>query len=113
MKSYYDIAVALINWEESGRADSEFNVIMDWFEDWISRGTDIRNENGKLTTMLKDWQKVFATPYKNRITAIKTGASTVKTRVATVSSKVDAIKKSICQNKACTGKTASTYLNNG
>ncbi|KAM0265286.1 hypothetical protein ACHAPA_007866 [Fusarium lateritium] len=110
MKSYYDIAVALINWEESGHDDSQFNVIMKWFEDWISRGTDIRN--GKLATMLKDWEKVFATPYKNRITAIKTGASTVQTRVATVTSKVEAIKKSICQNKACTGKTASTYLNN-
>ncbi|KIL87643.1 hypothetical protein FAVG1_09353 [Fusarium avenaceum] len=110
MRSYYDIAVALINWEESGHAESQFDVIMKWFENWISRGTDIRN--GKLATMLKDWEKVFATPYKNRITAIKTAASTVQTRVATVSSKVEATKKNICQNKACTGKTASTYLSN-
>lgn len=79
--------------------------------EWIPRGTEIRT--GKLSTMLKDWEKTFATPYKNRISAIKNGATTVQTRVKTVSTKVDAIKKSICAKNACTGKTASTYLKNG
>ncbi|KAG4278651.1 hypothetical protein FPRO04_13856 [Fusarium proliferatum] len=56
--------------------------------------------------------ETFATPYKNRIMAIKNAATTVQTRVKTVSTKVDSIKKSICQKSACSGKTASTYLNN-
>jgi hypothetical protein len=84
---------------------------MNWFIEWIPRGTEIRN--GKLNTMLKDWEKTFATPYKNRISAIKSGASTVQTRVKAVSTRVDSIKKSICAKNACKGKTASTYLKNG
>ena len=84
---------------------------MNWFIEWIPRGTEIRN--GKLNTMLKDWEKTFATPYKNRISSIKSGTSTVQTRVKAVSTKVDSIKKSICAKKACKGKTASTYLENG
>ena len=84
---------------------------MNWFIEWIPRGTEIRN--GKLNTMLKDWEKSFATPYKNRISAIKSGASTVQTRVKAVSTKVESIKKSICAKNACKGNTASTYLKNG
>lgn len=84
---------------------------MNWFIEWIPRGTEIRN--GKLNTMLKDWEKTFATPYKNRISAIKSGANTVQTRVKAVSTKVDSIKKNICAKNACKGKTASTYLKNG
>lgn len=66
-----------------------------------------------MSRMLADWEKTFATPYKNRIMAIKNAAITVQTRVKTVQTKVDSIKKSICQKSACSGKTASTYLNNG
>ena len=84
---------------------------MNWFIEWIPRGTEIKN--GKLNTMLKDWEKTFATPYKNRISSIKSGTSTVQTRVKNVSTKVDSIKKSICAKNACKGKTASTYLKNG
>jgi hypothetical protein len=84
---------------------------MEWFLEWIPKGTEIKN--GQMSKMLADWEKTFATPYKNRIMAIKNAATTVQTRVKTVSTKVDSIKKSICQKNACSGKTASTYLNNG
>ncbi|KAM0408752.1 hypothetical protein ACHAPD_011748 [Fusarium lateritium] len=111
--NYFDLVERLTNLqtcEASDCGEISFQKVMDWFEEWISSGTEIRS--GKLPTMLKDWQKTFATPYKNRISAIKNGATTVQTRVKTVSTKVDSIKKSICAKNACTGKTASTYLKN-
>ncbi|KAJ4003541.1 hypothetical protein NW752_012160 [Fusarium irregulare] len=110
---YFELVERLIAYQTCGSSDcweSSLQNVMNWFIEWIPRGTEIRN--GKLNTMLKDWEKTFATPYENRITAIKSGASTVQTRVKAVSSKVDSIKKSICAKNACKGKTASTYLKN-
>ncbi|KAF4452843.1 hypothetical protein F53441_4398 [Fusarium austroafricanum] len=109
-KSYFDLVDCLNSCDTSGCSESQVKAVTDWFLEWIPRGTEIRN--GQMSKMLADWEKTFATPYKNRITAIKTAATTVQTRVKTVSTKVDDIKKSICQKNACTGKTASTYLNN-
>ncbi|GKU06997.1 hypothetical protein FLAG1_07744 [Fusarium langsethiae] len=110
---YFDLVERLIAYQTCNSSDcweTSLQRVLDWFMEWIPRGTEIRN--GKLFSMLKDWEKTFATPYKNRITAIKNGATTVQTRVKTVSTKVDSIKKSICAKNACTGKTASTYLKN-
>ncbi|KAF5238473.1 hypothetical protein FAUST_5530 [Fusarium austroamericanum] len=110
---YFELVESVNEYQNCNSADcreTSLQKVKDWFLEWIPRGTEIRT--GKLSTMLKDWEKTFATPYKNRISAIKNGANTVQTRVKTVSTKVDAIKKSICAKNACTGKTASTYLKN-
>ncbi|KAF9765986.1 hypothetical protein IL306_001639 [Fusarium sp. DS 682] len=109
-KSYFDLVERLSQCDSTGCAGDQLDVVMEWFLEWIPKGTGIKN--GQMSKMLADWEKTFATPYKNRIMAIKNAATTVQTRVKTVTTKVDSIKKSICQKNACSGKTASTYLNN-
>ncbi|KAF5597138.1 hypothetical protein FPCIR_3774 [Fusarium pseudocircinatum] len=109
-KSYFDLVERLSKCDPSGCYGDKLDSVLEWFLEWIPKGTEIKN--GQMSRMLADWEKTFATPYKNRIMAIKNTATTVQTRVKTVQTKVDSIKKDICQKNACSGKTASTYLNN-
>ncbi|KAH7129525.1 hypothetical protein B0J13DRAFT_530301 [Dactylonectria estremocensis] len=63
----------------------------------------------ELTSMLRSWLTLFDAIQK-RIAAVNKAATAVQSRLKTVSGKVGSIKKKVCQNSACKGKTASSYL---
>ncbi|KAF5025067.1 hypothetical protein F66182_2836 [Fusarium sp. NRRL 66182] len=110
-KSYMALVEGLVFCEESSCTNEQTETIMKWFIDWIRRGTEIRN--GKLATMLADWEKTFDEPYRKRIATIKSASATAQRRINTASSKVSTITRSICPKNVCTGKVASANLKNG
>ncbi|KAF4985951.1 hypothetical protein FDECE_16210 [Fusarium decemcellulare] len=86
----------------------KLDVIRQWFIDWISGDTEIRQ--GELATLLKGWQDSFKTTWKTKIAAVKAPSTLIETRRGKTSQKFFEIKDTICQNNLCKGKTASAYI---
>ncbi|RTE85220.1 hypothetical protein BHE90_000269 [Fusarium euwallaceae] len=106
--SYISLAKSIDFCQTTSCSQKRLDVIRQWFINWITADTQIRN--GSLSVLLKGWYDSFKGAWKTKIAAISTSWNTVKARHDSAYTKFTEMQDTACQGNACKGKTAAGFI---